>query len=130
MSSDTNKALCPICFNEEEHNLFIALLCNCKACVDCLSQWITLKITENNSTIDSKITCIMANCKKDMSLQEIYQKMPLSFQQKMDEALLQVYFSKQQDIRKCPNSNCKYAGIINTKSSCTSPLQCDLCGTQ
>ncbi len=123
------KPPCPICFNEEDDS-FITLPCNCKACGDCLSQWITLKISENYYTIDSKTTCIMANCKKELCLQDIYERMPLSSQQKMDEALLQVYFSKEKDIRKCPNSNCLFAGIIDTKSSCTSPLQCDLCGTQ
>ena len=128
----SNNSPCPICFNEEDddNSSFIALSCNCKACVDCLSQWITLKISENHYTVDSKISCIMMNCKKDLCIEGIYQRMPLSTQQKMDEALLQVYFSKEKDIRKCPNSNCTYAGIINTKSSCTSPLQCDLCGTQ
>ena len=39
----------------------------------------------------------------------------------MAEALLQVYLSKEKDIRKCPNPSCKYAGIINTKSACISP---------
>ena len=122
---------CPICFNEEDKNSsFITFPCHCTACVDCISQWITLKISEKQYTIDSRTTCIMADCKKDMSLQEIYQRIPLSSQQKMDEALLQVYFSRQQDIRKCPDSNCQYAGIINLKKSCTSPLQCSLCGIQ
>ncbi len=73
----------------------------------------------------------MADCPQEIPLQEIYQKFPKSGKQRMNEALLKVYFSKEKDIRKCPKSNCKYAGlIIGTKSSCPAPLECGLCGTQ
>ncbi len=121
---------CPICFDSKNSNEIITLPCQDQACANCLTQWITLKTSENNYTIDDQTPCIMAGCKKDLCLQEIYNKIPILSQQKMDEVLLQVYFSKQCDIRKCPNFNCSFAGIIDTKSPCTFPLQCDLCETK
>jgi hypothetical protein len=71
----------------------------------------------------------MVDCKIDLSLHEIYQILPLQYKEKMDEALLQVYLTQEQDIRKCPNPACKYAGTINPRVHCTERLQCEACGT-
>jgi len=119
---------CPICFSNEKE-IYVTLPCNCSACATCLTQWLILKIPEHQYSIENQVTCILSECKQPCSLQAIYQRMPLPYQQKLDKTLLQVYLTKEPDIRKCPNQNCNYAGIITTTQSCASPLECGLCGT-
>jgi len=128
MLSNTEKIMCPICFEDEQES-HVILPCNCSVCADCLRQWLTLKITENQYSIESQVTCILTECKKPYSLQAIYHKMPLQYQRRLDESLLKVYLTREPDVRKCPNHNCNYAGVIKTNQSCKSPLECALCGT-
>jgi len=121
---------CPICFITQSYTEKTSLPCRCYACTDCLSEWLILKITENQYTLASQVPCFMARCKKGPSpLRTIYEKIPPSCQPKLNDSLLQVYLTQEQDIRKCPNTNCQYAGVISLDSSCNSSLQCDLCGT-
>jgi len=123
-----NHQLCHICLNENQSS-FISLPCSCSACSDCLSQWITLNTLENQYTLESTFTCMTSDCQKDLSLKEIYHTMPKTHKEQIDEALLQVYLTNEQDIRKCPNPHCKYAGTIDPRSHCKENLQCEACGT-
>ena len=120
---------CPICFDSKSSLEITTLPCNCQACSDCLSDWITMKIQEQGRTVDQTIDCIISTCKKSFPIHSVYSNIPPLYQQKLDQALLQDYLSKDKAIRKCPKPGCTYAGIINLKAKCKDDISCQLCGT-
>jgi len=123
-----NLKKCQICYSNEPTNLDDSFHYNCYACVTCITEWIITKVQLIKGDIDSQIPCHMFSCKRTIPIKIIYKSLPQNCQEKINIALFQIYLIKQQDIRKCPNQNCPYAGIMNM-STCTDPFECSLCGT-
>jgi len=94
-----------------------------------VTTWVVTKIQEGKATINDRIPCHNLNCSYKIQITEIYKNMPSDCQEKINQALFEVYLISEKDIRKCPNSNCNYAGVLN-KSKCSSSLECPACETQ
>jgi len=45
--------------------------------------------------------------------------------EKVNELYTDLYISNAEDIRRCPNQDCSYAGVISSES-CGEPLQCSV----
>jgi len=120
---------CSICFSEEIIKPAGGLHTNCFSCVNCITEWTITKIKEAKANFDDKIPCHMISCSKKIQIRSIHEMLPINCQKKINEALFQVYLVNEKDIRKCPNPNCSYAGIIG-KLNCKFPFECPLCGAQ
>jgi len=66
------------------------------------------------------------SCKGALQIQQISFQLPIQYQIRINDELLQAYLSNQQDVRRRPRKNCSYAGIITPKPCCKN-LQCGLC---
>ena len=107
----------------------------------CLSEWIVTEIKSQNLTADIQIRCPQHQvCKNKYSL-DLYVKLvgtvgsiisENSMKAALEpicEAALKHYANNTADIRKCPNSDCTYSGIIPLKH-CREELQCPECKRQ
>lgn len=120
------KSECQICFSTVRIQRTRLLSCECFICFVCLAKWTETKIKEKRLDADSNIPC--PSCKKNIQIQEIFTKVGQIQKIIINEALLQVYLTEANDIRKCPTSNCHYAGIIRT-NLCKKETQCPVCLT-
>ena len=122
---------CEVCYRilGEEVNS-IKLSCSCVHCVECLVDWTLTEIQELEYQIREEIPCMESSCKKPFKVESILNELPQCDQDKITQALFDVYLRKAKDIRKCPKDACIYAGIIDSSSTCQSPLECSLCETQ
>jgi len=116
---------CHICYT---HIKTIVSPCECSICPSCWSQMILTKVQETNS-VHETITCPRETCKKQLSITSLSSKLPRHARDEIDQANLKVYLSKASDIRQCPSKKCNYAGVIDTKTSCSEKLRCKACGT-
>lgn len=70
------------------------------------------------------IPCPDSTCDGKVSLMDIQRSFDqVKCEQVMDK-LLNVYMCNQNDVRKCPNAGCEYAGVIIPKP-CSSQLTCE-----
>lgn len=121
---------CPICFESQDQGSFITLSCGCASCSVCLTSWIVSQIAEPHYNTGKPLPCITASCKKGIELENIRLLLSQDLLVQIDNALLQVYLNKAKDIRRCPNQNCSYAGIIQAWSKCSENLKCSSCDTE
>jgi len=131
MSSKIQENSCPICFTEEaeESPEHIILHCESSCCQDCLVEWLATKIKENyHDDTETQVPCIFSGCKGTLQVQQISSQLTKEHQARVNEELFQAYLNNQQDVRRCPQKNCSYAGIITAKP-CSKDLQCELCST-
>jgi len=129
MSSNLQEKSCPICFTEEDEESSKHLLLHCgpSCCQECLVEWLTTKIKENyHNDLDTQVPCVFSGCKGTLQVQKISSQLSIEHQIRINEELLQAYLNNQQDVRRCPQKNCPYAGIITPKP-CSKDLQCELC---
>jgi len=63
---------CPICIDSKPYLEISTPPCQCKACPDCLSDWIIMKIQEQGIPIGQTIDCIVSNWKKPFPIHSIY----------------------------------------------------------
>jgi len=120
---------CPICFSEEIIKPTGGPHASCFSCANCITEWTITKIKEVKANFDDKIPCHMISCSNKIPIRSIHKKLSINCQEKINEALFQVYIINEKDIRKCPNSNCSYAGMIS-KLNCKYPFGCVIFGTQ
>jgi len=88
-----------------------------------------LKIKELQLQLEDTLPCIISSCENSFKIQQIYIQLSPHHKEQIDQALLCVYLNKAPDIRRCPNSQCLYAGVIVPTTSCTELLECAECGT-
>jgi len=69
-------------------------------------------------------------CKQPFKIEDVLLKLTPYQQEAINTVLFDVYLRKTDDIRKCPNSNCSYAGMIDPSTPCRKKLECSDCGTQ
>lgn len=120
---------CPICFDICPNSSTFSLPCGSSCCLDCLTQWSLSKIREQQLQFEDAFLCVISSCEKSLKIEQIYPHLSPHHKEQIDQALLHVYLNKTPDIRRCPSSQCSYAGIIPTTSSCTELLECAGCGT-
>jgi len=120
---------CPICLTSFKTTGRAILPCNCVCCQTCLNDWISLKINEPSFTLKKNIPCFNRQCRGTCQIQSICHRLPKLVRDKVSQELLNYYLTRTADIRKCPNINCSYAGIINLSQRCSKPLKCEACET-
>jgi len=120
---------CPICFSDEIIKPSRGRHGNCFSCVACITEWTITKIREVKASFEDDIPCYIMSCPKKIQIKSIHQKLPINCQEKINEALFQVYLINEKDIRKCPNQTCYYAGTLG-KVNCKSPFECLVCHAQ
>jgi hypothetical protein len=124
---------CKICLDDTKASNIYILDCDHKFCLQCLQQYISVKI--NNGEVDS-IKC--PDCKRPLSVTEIKQlsqnlqsevngadrkKQQRQQQQqqnlfdKFDRISLQKALSQMGDLVYCPNASCGNAMIVNEKTT-------------
>lgn len=122
---------CAICFTSLQNNdSIVKLPCHCVSCSDCLTSWIATQATELHYQTHEKIPCMIATCKQPFEIKLIFDQLTEGQQNMVNDILFDVYLKKTEDIRKCPNNNCSYAGIIDPSMSCRNNLECGFCGGQ
>ncbi len=121
---------CPICLTSFEDTKIIRLPCKCTSCSDCLTSWMVTQALELHYQTHENILCMSTACKKPFKVQQVLDQFNQQQQEVINAVLFDVYLKKEEDIRKCPNSQCTYAGVIDTSKSCRNNLECSLCGTQ
>jgi len=129
MSNPLKIRECPICFTSFKTTKCITLSCKCVCCQSCLSDWISLKINESSFTLDKRIPCFTRQCPGTFQIRSMFYQFPKFLREKVSQELFNYYLIRTPDIRKCPNSNCTYAGIIKLSQKCSKPLKCEACET-
>ena len=116
---------CQVCF--ESSGDYLTLPCSCSFCAECLTSWIDTQISELKFQQSGTVLCPSQSCKKPFDPSTFMHKLSPSGQNKINDSLLRSYLLKTTDIRVCPNNKCTYGGVIDLKSKCKDPLECDLC---
>jgi hypothetical protein len=100
---------CDICFDE---NLSIQLSCGHEYCLDCLSEHIKARLSEN----DCDIKCPSRECKKQIEQKDIQELMrDPKVMQKIDTLQLKRWLASQKNVKHCPTANCNFS-FINEKT--------------
>ena len=120
---------CSVCYTSSLDNPLTRLPCFCVSCSDCLTSWIVTQILELHYQTHENIQCLNATCKRPFKVQDVYNKLTQEQQDVINTVLFDVYLKKTDDVRKCPNNECSYAGVITT-IPCSSKLECPNCSTQ
>lgn len=115
--------LCLVCEREITDNF--KLNCNCEICKHCLYYWITDK---NYSELfrELVLTCPNHNCRKEISLDWIYNNLKKSQVAVFNEILFKKFTHSNKDIRKCPKNDCPYLGYTDN-IKCKSQFKCEIC---
>jgi ariadne-1 len=117
---------CLICFSSIDNPPILE--CSCTYCEDCLLNWIRDKVKdENMNPNNTEIVCPNHECLKKYKVDHLAKTLSQNGYNIIDYELFQNYLKSTQDIRGCPNTRCKYYGII-LKKPCDSPLICEMCG--
>ena len=118
---------CAICYSSQGSVTLINLPCSCIGCSSCLTSWISTQSQELHYQTKEEIRCINSDCKRSFHPQQIFSQLDQNQQETISSLLLTVYVKKTLDIRTCPNSDCKYAGIIDLTACCQDYLTCKAC---
>lgn len=121
---------CAVCYTMLDKSNSPKLPCGCTNCSDCLTNWIITQTKELHFQTYEKIPCMNSYCKQPFKAEEVSSQLNEEQQVSINEALLDVYLKKTEDIRRCPNSACTYAGTIDTSSPCEDSLECEVCATR
>jgi len=121
---------CSICLSPTDDTQTIHLPCKCTGCSDCLTSWIITQASELHYQTHENILCMDTGCKKPFKIQQVFTQFNQQEQDVINAVLYDVYLKKTEDIRKCPNSQCSYAGVLDTSGPCKDNLECSMCGTQ
>lgn len=122
--------LCQICYTPLEQSNTIKLPCDCISCSDCLTSWILTQTKELYFLTNQELPCITSTCKRRFKVEEIFDKLETVQQNELNTALFDVYLKKTDDISKCPNTNCSYAGVIDNSMFCQDKVECGACDTK
>ena len=113
---------CLICLSYETNPP--KLECSCIYCEACLLNWLRDKVKEENLNAGNiEIVCPNHECLKKYRVDQLAKTLSQEGYNLIDYELFQSYLKTTQDVRGCPNTRCKYYGII-IKKPCDSPLVC------
>ena len=87
------------------------------------------RINFQNISTDEICVCLSNEWEHMMTKQELMEKLDKESFQEINERILKIYLSHAKDIRKCPNSNWNFSGIIEMRAW-KDKLQCDIWGTE
>lgn len=114
-----NLKTCDICYDE---NLSIQLSCGHEYCLDCLSEHIKARLSDN----DCDIKCPNTECKKQIEPKDIKELMrDPKVMQKIDTLQLKRWLASQKDVKNCPTANCDFS-FINEKND-QHTMRCPQC---
>lgn len=125
-----NQITCIICYEQQTETDFISLPCGCAFCSMCLISWILAKTSELSYQFDQQLPCMTSKCKNLFKIEDISSQLSTDALNTLNDTLFQVYINKTEDIRRCPNMTCNYAGVIDISSSCCDNLECIQCQTK
>ena len=92
-----------------------------------ITQWAKNKIAKDRLSDEIVIPCPYYECKHNLSNADLINTIgPRNFEI-LNEEYIQIYLSNTDDIRRCPNDNCDYAGVISLKPW-SDNLSCPECG--
>jgi len=94
-----------------------------------LYSWVDVKIKSSISRDELVLPCPEYKCTKVFSYEELKQNLTDCHFNSIDYLYLQRYLRTAEDVRFCPLSSCKYAGMILSKP-CDGQLECDNCNTK
>jgi len=120
---------CPICLSYTKRKDTVILSCECFSCAECLTEWVLENIREMSYEFEDEMWCHTEDCYEEYKIQDIFEKLPREYKEKINEELLKIYLNEKDDVRRCPKFNCPYAGII-PKISCSDNFSCPLCETK
>jgi len=86
--------------------------CGCYFCEECVKNWAQTTIRARNLTDQSSIPCLSNYCQVQITFSELQKFMTKESMERINEAYNENYFSKTEDITRCPKENCGYAGFI------------------
>ncbi|KAK1134306.1 hypothetical protein K0M31_012083 [Melipona bicolor] len=119
---ESNHFLCIICFDEYCGKQCTKLKnCSHVYCKNCIQQYITMKIKENNV---KDITCPNLSCNLDITRDEIKKFCPELFQ-KYENTLLHITLNTMRDVIFCPRISCQYPLIKNDDDTLAICSKCD-----
>lgn len=124
----------PLALRGETQGIF-----NCECaylyCGDCLKGWVIEELKKQHLQAEVFITCPNQECKIRYSLDGYVKFFGIAAEWGQAENLREIcdaalghYANNCEDIRRCPNSECKHFGVIPLKT-CRDSLRCDQCGT-
>ncbi|CAI2364116.1 unnamed protein product [Moneuplotes crassus] len=130
---DLEANLCIICYVNPVQT---QLECGFDTCLECLVNWIKANIyfntvnernytckcpdsTCNHTLTSEEITSVIMNSSLGASKSSAYLA-------EINDQFMFFYISNKEDLRKCPNDGCGYAGIISFQK-CTNSLICEKC---
>ena len=121
---------CCVCYTEVDEVQVYQCECGVNLCNACFGSWwvgnIQMQFTETKAVCLGQHTA--SECKLEVTQAQIDEliKEPSLIQSQIHDALLQKYVGQCQDIRTCPQANCKYAGFMSDQI-CTEDLKCEKC---
>ena len=102
------------------------MMCGSYICSNCITNWANSKLIHDRISGEVLIPCPNYQCEHSLMPMDLIKLVGMKNFEKVNETYTQIYLSTTEDVRKCPNEECKYAGIIEFKP-CKKPLECPEC---
>ena len=99
--------------------------CRSYICKICVAEWAKSKLMMDRLSNEVTIPCPNNGWNHSLTSEDIIKYIGIKAFEEINEQFTDMYCTNAEDIRKCPNNNCDYAGVIELKS-CNEPLECDL----
>ncbi|CAD8083188.1 unnamed protein product [Paramecium sonneborni] len=115
--------ICIICLQDTQ-NFVIGKSCECQYCYNCVFDW----FEQNPQMLTSQcFNCLNYMCKDVHSVEDFLSKIDeQKILDRYQDITFKNYLIKCQDIRGCPNKNCKSYGYL-PQGRCKEFLQCEIC---
>ncbi|CAI2371491.1 unnamed protein product [Moneuplotes crassus] len=114
---------CVICFT---NSVDIPMLCGSYICGPCITEWAKSKLIMDRLSGQVTIPCPNYQCEHSLSHIDLITFLGIEMFESINEQYTQIYLSNTEDIRRCPNEECSYAGMIKMES-CSDKLRCNKC---
>mmetsp|Transcript_18339 Transcript_18339/g.16217 ORF Transcript_18339/g.16217 Transcript_18339/m.16217 type:complete len:102 (-) Transcript_18339:864-1169(-) len=97
--------------------------CGSYICHNCITDWAKNRLIVDNLSEEVVIPCPNYQCEHNLTSEDLLSHLGPEKFEEINMRYTQAYLSNTEDIRRCPNSDCSYAGTIELKS-CKDKLQC------
>jgi hypothetical protein len=91
-----------------------------------LQNWAKTKVIQDRLSGEVSIPCPNYQCKQSLEIKDLIDFIGIHQFEKINVMFTDMYLSHAEDIRRCPNEKCNYAGTIELKV-CHRPLNCPEC---
>ena len=92
----------------------------------CLKNWAKNRIIHDRIRGEVNIPCPNYQCRQTLLPMDLIDTIGAVEFEKVNEMYTDLYLSHAEDIRRCPNEKCNYAGVI-VPEVCSKPLKCSEC---